>query len=406
MTMNLFQNLIKRCLVPTAAIRSGLGRSLLATVLLTSNTAAVAQLPACATTWPAWQKFKQNFVSGDGRVIDHSSPNKQTVSEGQAYAMMFALIAGDRDSFRQLLTWTANNLAGGDLTVSLPAWQWGHKQDQSWGVIDNNSASDADLWIAYALMMAGAEWREPRYQALGKLMAARILKEETTQLNGLGLTLLPAPKGFQNPDLSWKLNPSYAPLQVLRWFAASEQDPRWNELLDSTQKVILAAAPAGYVADWILYHPQSRSFSPDLQGAERGQGGYNAIRVYLWSAMLHPADPARPVLLKQFNPMAELVAKLGYPPEYINIQNGIWRGAGGIGFSSALLPFLQSINSPAGNLAARQQALRLNAQGVDSNHYYDQVLHLFSSGWREGRYQFAANGALKIKQLTSRCSEN
>ncbi len=53
--------------------------------------------------WPAWDNFRTHFVSEGRRVIARSSPQQATTSEGQAYALMFALIANDRATFGLLL---------------------------------------------------------------------------------------------------------------------------------------------------------------------------------------------------------------------------------------------------------------------------------------------------------------
>ena len=140
-------------------------------------------------TWPAWNNFRAKFVSEEGRVVDRSLPQHVTTSEGQSYGLMFALIANDRATFDLILRWTENNLAGGDLTSQLPAWDWGKRGDGSWGVIDGNAATDADLWIAYALGEAGRLWKIPKYTALAELLAARIMREEAMEIPGLGPAL-------------------------------------------------------------------------------------------------------------------------------------------------------------------------------------------------------------------------
>ncbi len=38
--------------------------------------------------------------------------------------------------------------AEGDLKQHLPGWLWGKKDDEQWTLLDSNSASDSDLWIA------------------------------------------------------------------------------------------------------------------------------------------------------------------------------------------------------------------------------------------------------------------
>ena len=114
--------------------------------------------------------------------------------------MFFALVANDRATFERLLDWTRANLAGGQFdaqNVRLPAWQWGRKPDGSFGVLDPNSASDSDLWIAYDLLQAGRLWKEPAYTKLGQALAAQIVKQEVVDLPGLGPMLLPGPQGFR-----------------------------------------------------------------------------------------------------------------------------------------------------------------------------------------------------------------
>ncbi len=150
-------------------------------------------------SWSAWTGFKQDFLQPDGRVIDVSAGG-YTTSEGQAYALFFALIANDRTAFDAILSWTRNNLAGGDMTARLMAWKWGERSDHSWGVIDEHAASDADLWMAYTLSQAGRLWHDDILSAQAELIQARIANELVVQIEGVGPVLLPGPVGFSlNP---------------------------------------------------------------------------------------------------------------------------------------------------------------------------------------------------------------
>ncbi len=83
-------------------------------VLLSVLMLAAGQVSA-ACQWPAWEQFKKAYVSAEGRVIDPSDARKITTSEGQSYALFFALAANDRQGFDKLFQWTQNNLAQGDL---------------------------------------------------------------------------------------------------------------------------------------------------------------------------------------------------------------------------------------------------------------------------------------------------
>ena len=93
-------------------------------------------------------------MSESGRVIDPSDARKITTSEGQSYGLFFALAANDRKAFDLLLAWTRDNLAEGDLAQHLPA-RLGKKDDETRAVIDPNSASDADIWIAGRCLKPG-----------------------------------------------------------------------------------------------------------------------------------------------------------------------------------------------------------------------------------------------------------
>lgn len=343
--------------------------------------------------WPAWEAFRSQFMNEGGRILSGAEGTGQTYSEAQAYALFFALVANDRASFEKILAWTENNLCAGDMTTRLPAWLWGKRPDGTWDVMDSNPASDADLWIAYALGEAGRLWNERRYRALSTLLAARILREETADLPGLGRSLLPAPKGFTQGGQRWRLNPSYMPPQVMEWLAHTQPQPEWRVLANSSRNIIMGASPKGFTPDWTLYDAQ-QGFLQDTEGAEKGQGGYNAIRVYLWAGMLHPDTPGRQPLLNALAPMARFVRQHGYPPETIDILSGQHSGAAASGFSAALLPFLRATQE---NTALQEQRTRLQARPVRQNAYYEQALALFGVGWDEDFYQFTATGQLQVR---------
>ena len=389
-------------------------------------TRAPARTPtaACAP-WPAWQAFSARFIGAGGRVVETADARQRTVSEAQAYALFFALVANQRELFERLLRWTEDNLAGGDLAQRLPAWHWGRRDDGSYGVIDDNSASDADLWLAHMLGEAGRLWGVHRYTALAASLAERALREEAAELPGLGLTLLPGARGFTPAHGRWRLNPSYlAPMQ-LQWLAR-EQGGGWPAVLRSSLQVLRGAAPRGLAPDWVVYDGAARRFVHD-----EPVGSYDAIRVYLWlglsvgglagagagagvqadgnakvasrasnaaegsaarmaEAQAYHADVA--ALLVHHAPMAALTHGLGAPPEKVNSLLGVAAGDHGpTGFSAALLPFLRALQQP---VALRLQQARLQARDAEPQAYYEQVLRLFGQGALEGRYRFDAGGRL------------
>lgn len=402
----------------------------LAPLALLMRAGAAHAAPPAACAWPAWSAFRSNLMSQDGRVIDASTPRQVTVSEGQSYALFFALVANDRASFDKVLTWTENNLAQGDLATHLPAWIWGRRDigddgkpvaasqasvasgvsapgpasaaqagGPQWGVIDSNPASDADLWIAYTLLEAGRLWNERRYTALGTVMARNIVRLETAVLPGLGRTVLPGPVGFTIGKDGWRLNPSYVPLQVMRRFAlALPQASEWKTLLATSAKLVNDTAPKGYSPDWVEYHAKG-GFAPDEQ--THAESAYNAIRVYLWAGMLAADDPLRPGTLATFTPLADFVGAHGFPPERVDTRTGTpGPNEGNGGFSAAVAPYLAALGR-ADLANAQVERSRTLAQKSPPG-YYSSVLMLFGLGYLDGLYRFDAQGRV-APAWTSAC---
>lgn len=360
---------------------------LCAAALLTA-TAHAAEAPC--TPWPEWQAFKRLYVSEDGRVVDASTRQAVTVSEGQAYALTFALVANDPAGFAKILSWTRDNLSAGDPGRVLPAWRWGKSEDGKWTVLDRNSASDADLWMSYALAEAGRLWHNAAYAEQAQAMRALIVRDEVAHVPGLGATLLPGPKGFVSQQ-TWRLNASYVPIQVLRALQRVGDGPLWTALLESSNRVIIGSAPRGYAADWVLYH-ENQDFSADT--ATHGTGSYNAIRVYLWAGMLSEDDAQAERLMRQLEPMAAAAAR-NAAPESIDTHTLEARGQAPLGFLAALLPLMVHFKFDDAVQTLRKrivtEALR------DNQHYYNDALTLFGLGWLDGRFRFDRHGNLRLR---------
>jgi endoglucanase len=110
----------------------------------------------------SWQSYRQTFISTEGRVVIPDQ-DRGTISEGQAYAMLRAVWAGDEATFGLVHAWTQRHLSRspgpGDHLLS---WSWGRRPDGSWGLKDANTASDGNLDYALALVLAARRgWRAP-----------------------------------------------------------------------------------------------------------------------------------------------------------------------------------------------------------------------------------------------------
>ena len=217
---------------------------------LCASIGLAAGLPAHA--WDLWDDFKAASIE-NARVVDRSDERRITTSEGQSYALFFALAADDRAAFDQLLVWTEKNLAGGDLTKTLPSWLWGEdKASKSWKVLDTNNAADSDMWIAYDLLEAGRLWKNDGYTAKGRAML-ELLKKEVRTVEHLGDVILPGRVGFEKNGLV-KLNPSYYPLFILKRFAL--EDAYWQKVYEGSLRMLVRSAPSGYAPEWALSKPR------------------------------------------------------------------------------------------------------------------------------------------------------
>ena len=190
----------------------------------------------------AGQKFLDEYVEPDGRVVRHDEGG-DVVSEGQAYGMLIAVAVGDETRFRSIWKWTKTNLRRTD---GLLAWRWADNN-----VTGVNSAADADLDAARALVLAGRRFNAPELTKDGRRLGVAILETETVAV-GTGV----APSGDVNPPGTWVagsgrtlvggnwarpapyvVNPGYfSPRAEWELFEASA-DRRWTDIT-RTQRVL------------------------------------------------------------------------------------------------------------------------------------------------------------------------
>ncbi|MDZ3994392.1 cellulose synthase complex periplasmic endoglucanase BcsZ [Pseudomonas sp. Teo4] len=379
-----------------------LSRGLLTFLLLAGLSAQAAQ-PACDAPWAMWKAFAERWVQADGRVLESSLKPNHSTSEGQAYALFFALVGNDRERFEHIWRWSRENLAGNQPGKMLPGWLWGQGSDGGWQIQDRNSASDADLWFVYALLEADRLWKVPAYRDDALALLGQIKTHEVAELPGLGPTLLPGPVGFAQPDHLWRLNPSYVPLPLLRRLAAADPQGPWKAVLQSSVKLLREGGSNGLAADWVGYRGTSAKTGVFTRDAVSNDlGSYDAIRVYLWAGMTDPGDPHAAPVLAALQGMTRLTAVSGLPPEKVALASGTGQGTGPFGFSAALVPYFQANGQPwLAELQERRARRELDAALQGSRDpklpsvYYDYMLSLFGLGWSEQRYRFAANGQLK-----------
>lgn len=348
--------------------------------------------------WPAWEAFAEGFIQADGRVVDHTAGGR-TVSEGQAYAAFFALVANDRERFDAVVSWTRNNLSDGSFATRLPAWLWGEKDDGSWGVIDANPASDADLWLIFALFEAARLWGAPDYNTMAQQLLIHVKDKVVPELPGVGSMLIPAPEGFLLESGHWRLNPSYLPEFQFRYL--QEQDPEgpWMAIWRHHLALMQTHLTQGLAPDW---YEVDDNGTPSVCSVTGSIGSYDAIRVYLWAAMA-PTESSGQGMMPILAAAAPVLrrAVTGEPIEKVDTLTGEGQGTTPAGFAAALLPYFDALGDDSAVAALRE---RLKTDRHDGHlgqpaHYFEQVLALFGEGFFERRFGFDGLGRLNTRWM-------
>ncbi len=270
--------------------------------------AALVLAPACLAPTgekvlvQTWRGYQRDFIRPNGRVVD---PRRElTTSEGQAYALLRALWVDDQDTFIRVLAWTERHLQAGD-PHSLPAWHWESILGPFGSVQDGNSASDADLWIAYVLLLAADAWNEPLYRTRSLGLLPRIWAEEVSQM-GNRLVLLPGAWALHDNPV--RVNPSYFLPFALRRFALEDPDRAWDVLLyDSYELLAESLGPTGLPPDWTFIDPTTGAIvDAPQERAVLTDFGFEAFRVpWNLAADLHWHQEARALaILEQMAPLA------------------------------------------------------------------------------------------------------
>jgi endoglucanase len=215
------------------------------------------------------ERFLRRYQQPDGRVIRRDQGG-DTVSEGQAYAMLLAVATGDSRRFATAWRWTRKHLARTD---GLLAWHWADGR-----VVDREPATDADLDAAHALLLAARRFRVPRYATDARRIARSVLDRETARIGGR-LVLL------AGPWARWGgvVNPSYFALSGMAALGQASGDARWRELAASSEAITarLVARRVPLPPDWATVDGGG---TPRATGPPRSAGapavyGFEAVRL-------------------------------------------------------------------------------------------------------------------------------
>jgi endoglucanase len=215
----------------------------------------------------AAERFLSRYLAADGRVV-RSDQGGDTVSEGQAYAMLLTAASGDDARFRRVWNWTRTHLQRRDGLLSY-RWRRG-------AIADRQPATDADLDAARALLIAGQRFNDPRLRRAGVRIGKAILARETMP-SALGPVLVAGPWAAEQHTV----NPSYFSPAAFQELARSTGDPRWSQLEFTSYQITdaLTAAAPNVPPDWATVDTSGHAVPRDAPAGGAPRFGFEALRV-------------------------------------------------------------------------------------------------------------------------------
>lgn len=356
-----------------------------------SPSVAIPSLPASTENRElleqSWTVYREQFIQDDGRVIDYEASDRST-SEGQAYAMLRAVLINDPKTFALTLNWAENNLrrldAQGEPTDQLWLWLWGKDKAGRWGPIDRNFASDADLDAITALILASRRWNRPDYLELAQLKLQDLWQFSTVVGPKGDRYLLPGPvAAFMPSPTTLHLNPSYLAPYAFRLFAQIDPDQDWLSLVDSSYQVLEKSAQisaVGLPSDWIALNTLTGEFQPLSQSSKlQSVYSFDAYRVW-WRVALDAAWFQSPEALSYLRRSTTYLQTLWRSssrlPAQLNRQGKATVSYEATSQYAMLYPAFRLINPDLAQQLLEQKLIPRYNQGIwdDESAYYTQNL--------------------------------
>lgn len=223
---------------------------------------------------PGWEQFKSRFLKPDGRIIDTGNHNVSH-TEGQGFGMLLAVFNDDKATFDALLDWTNHTLYNADTGL----FSWRYDPNAKVKVADKNNATDGDVLIAWALLLAGNKWSNSDYITQSSKIQNAILKYTVIDFAGYHI-MLPGANSFNHTSYVI-VNPSYYIFPAWKEFYKYSHLKIWQDLNDDAIKQ-LSAMKLGKVelpTDWVALQSDG-SFSPANGWPARFS--FDAVRIPLY----------------------------------------------------------------------------------------------------------------------------
>ncbi len=333
----------------------------------------------------SWHAYLDHFVSYDGQVHDYQSGF--TTSEGQAYGMLRAATISDATWFDTIWKWTQSHLEFRK-DDKLFSWKW-QGNGVSGKVVDTAQATDADIDIATALLIAGKKWDEPNYTKQAKQIVADIWKEDVVKLGDGRYYLLPGTWAAYGNKIT--VNPSYYRLLSFRLFATIDKEHDWSKLVTDGYYFLNKASGVSSVnlpPDWIGVDKSTGALT-DPGPDKSTDFGYDALRVFLRVSedYISSGSPDALKYLQQNGAyLSTYWAQNKSLPAGFKADGQPLNSYESNAFYGALLPYYYIVDKQAYNgVQSKLMQSYSKGQWTDINNYYTQNMTWFGLAITQGK---------------------
>jgi endo-1,4-beta-D-glucanase Y len=221
-----------------------------------------------------WNEYKTRFIADDGRVIDKRNDDI-THSEAVGYALYLAYKNKDLKTFNKVYRWYKDNLKKND--AGLIPWKWGKDDKGKWHVLDHNSATDGNLWIAYGNLLMYEHTSDENYKNEAFDLLKSIKEHLILKMNEVTF-LLPAENGYTHEEFI-EINLSYYLFFIFDKFKEYDNDTVWEQLKIDGVKLLQKAefSSLQLPSDWIKVMKKDHKIS----FGRNNSFAYDAIRIPL-----------------------------------------------------------------------------------------------------------------------------
>jgi len=295
---------MKRCIYFSLLLRLLLGSNLSGEVSAAAVKEGVASISSDQAVSSYYEGWKKRFlkpatkVPGDFKIAFNRSG--ATVSEAMGYGMLITVLMADADPQARAAFDGLNRFRKRYPSKINPAFMcW--KVPANEKTVSDDSATDGDMDMAFALLMAHRKWGDERYLAdaksLIRALATTLVRPDDTLRLGDWDTDDSKAEMIRTSDLM----PTH-----FRAFAEATGDQRWLQVESRSYGILKELqqnyAPAtGLVPDFaVLKNGAWQPAKPNaLEGSHDGAYSYNACRVPWrigWAAIALNDERARAVL--------------------------------------------------------------------------------------------------------------